>query len=162
MNILRAHLENEPGDASAKENLAVLESVAYSRQETAHEGVPPAMATAAQKGKGGLTTEEKVLLGAAGVGGVALILLSGGTAAPAVIVGLEAAGDAAIGTELAAGTAVVGEAVAGGEAITGLTASRVTGLGTAATTAAAAVQTPQGQEALKSIEDNLPAVESQA
>ena len=41
-----------------------------------------------------------VLIGAAVVGGVAAIVLSGGTAAPAIIVGLEAAGDVAVGTEL--------------------------------------------------------------
>jgi hypothetical protein len=41
-----------------------------------------------------------VLIGAAVVGGIAAIVLSGGTAAPAIIVGLEAAGDVAVGTEL--------------------------------------------------------------
>jgi hypothetical protein len=40
------------------------------------------------------------LIGAAVVGGVAAIVLSGGTAAPAIIVALEAAGDVAVGTEL--------------------------------------------------------------
>ena len=40
------------------------------------------------------------LIGAAVVGGIAAIVLSGGTAAPAIIVGLEAAGDVAVGTEL--------------------------------------------------------------
>jgi hypothetical protein len=40
------------------------------------------------------------LIGAAVVGGVTAIVLSGGTAAPAIIVALEAAGDVAVGTEL--------------------------------------------------------------
>ena len=41
-----------------------------------------------------------VLIGAAVVGGVAAIVLSGGTAVPAIIVALEAAGDVTVGTEL--------------------------------------------------------------
>jgi hypothetical protein len=41
-----------------------------------------------------------VLIGAAVVGGVAAIVLSGGTATPAIIVALEAAGDVVVGTEL--------------------------------------------------------------
>jgi hypothetical protein len=41
-----------------------------------------------------------VLIGAAVVGGVAAIFLSGGTATPAIIVALEAAGDVVVGTEL--------------------------------------------------------------
>jgi hypothetical protein len=41
-----------------------------------------------------------VLIGAAVVGGVAAIALSGGTAVPAIIVALEAAGDVVVGTEL--------------------------------------------------------------
>ena len=41
-----------------------------------------------------------VLIGAAVVGGVAAIVLSGGTAVPALIVALEAAGDVVVGTEL--------------------------------------------------------------
>ena len=61
-----------------------------------------------------LTTGEKVLIGvlvgAAIVGAIAVIILSDGTAAPIVVVGLETLGDVAVGTELAAGTAVVGEA----------------------------------------------------
>ncbi|MBV8330941.1 MAG: hypothetical protein JOZ61_10815 [Verrucomicrobia bacterium] len=40
------------------------------------------------------------LIGAAVVGGVAAIVLSAGTAAPAIIVALEAAGDVTVGTEL--------------------------------------------------------------
>jgi len=41
-----------------------------------------------------------VLIGAAVVGGVAAIVLSGGTGVPAIIVALEAAGDVVVGTEL--------------------------------------------------------------
>jgi hypothetical protein len=41
-----------------------------------------------------------VLIGAAVVGGVAAIVFSGGTAVPAIIVALEAAGDVTVGTEL--------------------------------------------------------------
>jgi hypothetical protein len=41
-----------------------------------------------------------VVIGAAVVGGVAAIVLSGGTATPAIIVALEAAGDVTVGTEL--------------------------------------------------------------
>jgi hypothetical protein len=41
-----------------------------------------------------------VLLGAAVVGGVAAIVFSGGTAVPAIVVALEAAGDVVVGTEL--------------------------------------------------------------
>jgi Domain of unknown function (DUF4157) len=136
MQLLRAHLQSEPEDAGAAENLTLLEKVAFVRQGTAQEtpgpgGAPQEAAKPASAGadvasgpssttpKAGLTTGEKVLIGvligAAVVGGVALIVLSGGTAAPAIIVGLEAAGDVAVGTELAAGTAVVGEAVVGGE-----------------------------------------------
>jgi hypothetical protein len=40
------------------------------------------------------------LIGAAVVGGAAAIVLSGGTAVPAIIVALEAAGDVVVGTEL--------------------------------------------------------------
>lgn len=122
MQLLRVHLQSEPDDAGAQENLAVLENLAYIRQGTAHEAAPSAAApqqatqpAAAGPGVapgppsktagGALTTGEKVLIGvligAAIVGGIALIALSGGTAAPAVIVGLEAAGDVAVSTELA-------------------------------------------------------------
>ena len=41
-----------------------------------------------------------VLIGAAVVGGVAAVVLSGGAATPAIIVALEAAGDVVVGTEL--------------------------------------------------------------
>ena len=41
-----------------------------------------------------------VLIGAAVVGGVAAIALSAGSAVPAIIVALEAAGDVVVGTEL--------------------------------------------------------------
>ena len=41
-----------------------------------------------------------VLIGAAVGAGVAAIFLSGGTAVPAIIVALEAAGDVVVGTEL--------------------------------------------------------------
>jgi Domain of unknown function (DUF4157) len=191
MQLLRAHLQSEPDDAGAAQNLTVLENVAFVRQGTAQE--PPGPAAAAplaanppSPGPGvasspsnttaqsGLTTGEKVLIGvligAAVVGGVAAILLSGGTAAPAIIVGLEAAGDVAVGTELAAGTAVAGEAVAAGEAITagttaasGVTTAQATGIGTAA---AAAASTPQGQQVLEetgeALESLAPTVESLA
>ena len=40
------------------------------------------------------------LIGAAVVGGVAAIVFSGGTAVPAIIVALEAAGEVTVGTEL--------------------------------------------------------------
>ena len=40
------------------------------------------------------------LIGAAVVGGVAAIFFSGGSAVPAIIVALEAAGDVVVGTEL--------------------------------------------------------------
>jgi hypothetical protein len=40
------------------------------------------------------------LIGAAVVGGVAAIVLSAGSAVPAIIVALEAAGDVTVGTEL--------------------------------------------------------------
>jgi hypothetical protein len=40
------------------------------------------------------------LIGAAVVGGVTAIVLSGGTAVPAIVVALEAAGDVVVGTEL--------------------------------------------------------------
>jgi hypothetical protein len=81
-----------------------------------------------------------VLIGAAIVGGIALILLSGGTAAPAVIVGLEAAGDVAAGTELAAGTTVVAEAAAGGEAVAATATATEATAATATATEAAATE----------------------
>jgi len=189
MQILRAHLQSEPGDAAAAENLAVLESVATVRQGTAGQapgatavapqaaqpvstGAGGAPAAAAQP-SGGLTTGEKVLIGVliagAVVGGVAIIVASGGAAAPAVITGLEVAGDAVVGTELAAGTTVVGEAVAGGEAAvagtttaSGLTAGQAAALGTAG----AAAATPQGQQVLEEtgevLESLAPMVEGEA
>ena len=93
-----------------------------------------------QQPDGGLTTGEEVLIGvligAAVVGGIALILLSGGTTAPAVIVGLEAAGDLAVGTELAAGTTVVGEAVAGEAAATATATEAAATMSSAATVTA--------------------------
>jgi hypothetical protein len=149
MDILRSHLQSEPDDTGAAENLSVLESVAYSRQGTSQEspgpaavpqqGAPPTSAQPGAATGGRLTTGEKVLIGvligAAVVGGIALIVLSGGTTAPAVIVGLEAAGDVAAGTELVAGTTVVGEAIAGGEAAAVATATTETAAGATATTA---------------------------
>jgi hypothetical protein len=41
MNILRSHLQKKSADAAAKENLAFLESVVYSRQGTVHKEVLP-------------------------------------------------------------------------------------------------------------------------
>jgi hypothetical protein len=41
MNILRAHLQENPEDAGAAENLSVLESVAYERQGTARQAPGP-------------------------------------------------------------------------------------------------------------------------
>lgn len=41
MGILRSHLQEEPDDAGAKENLSVLESVAYDRQGTARQAPAP-------------------------------------------------------------------------------------------------------------------------
>lgn len=90
-------------------------------------------------GTGGLTTGEKVvigvLIGAAVVGGIALIVLSGGTTAPAVIAGISVAGDLAVGTEVAAGTTVVAELVAGGETAAAVT-TEVTAAATEATVTA--------------------------
>jgi hypothetical protein len=42
MNLLRTHLQEEPNDIGAAENLSVLESVAYERQHTAREAPGPA------------------------------------------------------------------------------------------------------------------------
>ena len=42
MQLLRAHLQGEPGDVGAAENLAVLENVAQVRQGTAQQTSPPA------------------------------------------------------------------------------------------------------------------------
>jgi hypothetical protein len=43
MQLLRAHLQGEPGDVGASENLAVLEDVAQVRQGTARQTSPPAV-----------------------------------------------------------------------------------------------------------------------
>ena len=144
-------------------------------QQTAPPGQPASTATPApaQSDTGGLTTGEKVLvgalIGAAVVGGIALIVLSGGTAAPAVITGLEVAGDVAAGTELAAGTAVVGTeaaaagttAAATGGTVTGLTAGQTAAL----TTAVGAAATPQGQQIIEetgeALESFAPAAEGE-
>ena len=72
-----------------------------------------------------------------------------------------AAETALTSTSVAAETALTSTSVAGTSA-SGLTASQVTGLATAAGTIATAAQTPVGQEVLESVEENLPALENEA
>jgi RHS repeat-associated protein len=68
--------------------------------------------------------------------------------------------ETALTSSVAADTALT-SSVAGTSA-SGLTASQVTGLATAATTIATAAQTPVGQEVLESVEENLPAAGNEA
>jgi hypothetical protein len=64
MGILRAHLQDNPGDTGASENLSILESVAYDRQGTAKQPAGPAATPARHAAAdltAGLSTSDKLI-----------------------------------------------------------------------------------------------------